>query len=224
MELHADRRPLCVDPSASSSAAMTESPTYQRDTATEGIWTIGSGSIAGFRSQVSMFGHATWIVGQSTGLVGSIQVAGGDVVAGSFRINVATLQIFGRSNAGLDRMIDTTRYPAASFLLNEPILLHATPLINVTYRAPATGSFTMHGITRPVTFTFAARYTGRTLEAAGSIDVAYSDWNLRAPFGIQNNGAIEFHLRMNRMPRGDSAPRDRGAGMTRTVGQSANAS
>ncbi len=166
------------------------------------MWAIGRGSIAGFRSQVSVFGHVTSIVGHSTALTGSICVVGGGVASGSFRIDLASLQIFGKSNPGLNRMMDTTRYPAATFALNQPIAVDTRPLVNVTYRAPATGSLTMHGITRPVAFTFVARYTGVALEAAGSIGVRFSDWNLRAPFGVQKDGAIEFTLRLSRASEG----------------------
>jgi polyisoprenoid-binding protein YceI len=182
----------------SSLAPMVDSDPSHRAAAPDGKWAIGGGSVAGFRSQVSLLGHVTSIVGHSTALTGSIHVVGGGVEAGSFRIDLASLQIFGKSNAGLNRMIDTTRYPAATFVLHKPIALATSPLMNVTYHAPATGSLTMHGITRPVTFTFIARYTGSALEAAGSIAVRFSDWNLRAPFGIQNTGAIEFTLRMSR--------------------------
>ncbi len=165
----------------------------------------------------------TWIVGHSTALTGSIHVAGGGVAAGSFRIDLASIQIFGKSNAGLNRMIDTTRYPAASFILNKPITLDVIPLMNVTYQAPAIGSLTMHGITRHVTFPFTARYTGVALEASGSIAVAYSDWNLKAPFGIQNDGAIEFTLRMSRVPGRCSAARSHGTGPSRRVAWSSGA-
>ena len=195
-----------VDHPASSLAAATVSEAPHGDVATDGTWTIGGRSMAGFRSQLSVLGHVTSIVGHSTALVGSIQVVSGGVAAGSFRIDLASLQIFGNSNAELNRMIDTTRYPAATFILTKPISLKANPRINVTYRAPATGSLTMHGITRPVTFMFNARYTGPALEAAGSIAVRFSDWNLKAPFGIQNVGAIEFTLRMSRAPGAIPSP------------------
>lgn len=202
MELRA-QRPLGahVDPRASSSAATSDSAVPQDDAATDGKWTIGGGSIAGFRCQVSVLGRMTSIVGHSTALTGSIDVAGGSVAAGSFRIDLATVQIFGKSNAGLNRMIDTTRYPAVTFILNRAISLNTSPLTNVTYRAPAIGSLTMHGKTRPVTFTFAARYTGTALEATGSIALAFSDWGLKAPFGIRDTGSIDFTLRMRRAPR-----------------------
>jgi polyisoprenoid-binding protein YceI len=195
------------DPTLTARVGLLAVPALASTTATDGVWKIGSGSIAGFRSQVSVLGHMTSIVGHSTALIGSIQLVRGDVVAGSFRIDLASLQIFGKSNAGLKRMIDTTRYPAASFILNGPIPLTVSPLKNVTYSAPATGSLAMHGATRPVTFVFTARYTGTCLEAAGSIAVAYSDWNLKAPFGIQNNGAIDFTLRMSRV-RGRTGRRE----------------
>lgn len=190
----------------SSLAATTGSEAPQGDVGTDGTWTIGSGSMAGFRSQLSVLGHLRSIVGHSTALIGSIQVVGGGVAAGSFRIDLASLRIFGNSNARLNRMIDTTRYPAATFMLTKPISLEANPTINVTYRAPATGSLTMHGVTRPVTFMFTARYTGPALEGAGSIAVRFSDWNLKAPFGIQNVGAIEFTLRMSRAPGAFPSP------------------
>ena len=219
MKLHAARMQLCAGGNlpASSLAEATGSEASQGDVATDGTWTIGGGSMAGFRSQLSVLGHMTSIVGHSTALIGSIHVVGGCVAAGSFRIDLASLRIFGNSNAGLNRMIDTTRYPAATFTLNKPIALRANPRINVTYRAPATGSLTMHGISRPVTFAFTARYTGPALEAAGSIAVRFSDWNLKAPFGIQTAGAIEFTLRMSRAPGRFPALRSLGTGTPAAV-------
>jgi polyisoprenoid-binding protein YceI len=219
MELHVARAQLgaLINHPASSLGATSGSEASQGDVATDGAWTIGSGSMAGFRSQLSVLGRMTSIAGHSTALIGSIHVVGGCVAAGSFRIDLASLQIFGNSNAGLNRMIDTTRYPAATFILKKPISLKANPRINVTYRAPATGSLTMHGITRPVTFTFTARYTGPALEAAGSIAVRFSDWNLKAPFGIQNVGAIEFTLRMSRAPGRFPALRSLGTGTPHSV-------
>jgi polyisoprenoid-binding protein YceI len=84
------------------------------------------------------------------------------------------------------------------FILTTPIVVSTQPLPNTTYRAAATGSLTMHGVTRSVTLTFTARYTGSSLEAAGSMPVSYAEWNLKTPFGIQDNGVVEFILEMSR--------------------------
>ena len=165
---------------------------------TDGVWAIAGGSFAGFRCQVSLLGRMTSLVGQSNALVGGIEVIDGAVEAGSFRINLSSLRILGKPNALLNRMIDTPRYPFATFVLDEPISIDPSPSMHVTYRAPARGSLTMRGQTRPVSFTFAARYTGTALEGTGSIAIRFSDWHLKAPFGVQNTGAIDFTLRMRR--------------------------
>ena len=164
----------------------------------DGIWTVHSGSIAGFRSQMSLLGQGGTIVGRSTALGGTIVMANGDVASASIRIDLTAIEIYGKPNAGFGKMVNTATYPAATFILAKPILLMAHPLVNTTYRARATGSLTMHGVTRSTTFTFTARYTGSSLEATGSVPVTFSAWNLKTPFGIQNNGVIEFVLEMSR--------------------------
>ena len=200
MQLDATRMPLWTDATVplAAIAANGDSATYQGVPAADGVWAIADGSFAGFRCQVSMLGRVTSLVGQSDALAGGIHVVNGAVEAGSIRINLASLRILGKANPVLNHMIDTPRYPIATFTLNKPISMPASPLRNVTYRAPASGSLTMHGRTQPVSFTFAARYTASMLEGAGSVAIRFSDWNLRAPFGVQNNGAIDFTLRMSR--------------------------
>lgn len=200
MQLDAARTQLwgLPTPPVESRSAASESDAHRADSTADGEWAIARGSLAGFRCEVSLLGRTTSLVGQSDALAGSIQVVDGAVQAGSFRINLASLRILGRPNAVLNHMIDTPRYPFATFKLDEPISMDACPSMHVTYRAPANGSLTLHGQTRPVRFAFAARWTGATLEGAGSIAIRFSDWNLRAPLGVKNNGAIDFTLRMRR--------------------------
>jgi polyisoprenoid-binding protein YceI len=164
----------------------------------DGIWTVRSGSIAGFRSQMSLLGQGGTIAGRSTALSGTIDVVRGDVSSASFTIGLTGIEIYGKANAGFSQMADTAKYPAATFILAKPVLMSADPLLNTTYRAMVSGSLTMHGITRPVTFTITARNTGSSLEAAGSIPVTFSAWNLKTPFGIEPEGVIEFVLQMDR--------------------------
>ena len=189
----------------------------ERDTSTDGVWTIGSGSTAGFRSELSVFGRVTPIVGYSSALTGAIKVVRGAVSSASFRIDLASIRIFGKPNAGFTHMVDAARYPVATFILDEPILLNADPLMNTAYRAPATGSLNMHGTTRPVTFLFVARRSGSSLDAGGSIHVSFSEWKLKTPLGIRDTGAIEFRLRMSRQSQGVKASRSRGDTAPRNV-------
>ena len=185
-------------------AAVTASDASDRDASSDGTWTVAAGSIAGFRCEVSVFGHVTPIIGHSAALTGAINVSRGAVSSGSFRIDLTSVQICGQANAVFTHMVETARYPAASLILDEPIFLDPSPVMNTTYRAPAAGLLTMHGTTCPVAFTFVARYAGTSLEATGSIAVRFSEWNIRTPVGIKNTGAIEFVLRMRRSACGVS--------------------
>ena len=56
----------------------------------------------------------------------------------------------------------------------------------------------MHGVSRSVTFSVEARYTGSTIEVSGSIPVLFSNWDIANPsFGpvtTQSSGTVEFLL------------------------------
>lgn len=164
----------------------------------DGVWTVRGGSVAGFRAQISLLGQGGTIAGRSTALSGTLVMTNGELSSASFTIDLTRVEISGKPNAGFNQMLDAATYPVATFALVGPIHLTAHPLQNTTYRATAIGSLTMHGVTRQVTVTFAARYTGSALQAAGSLSVAFSEWGLKAPFGIQDGGTIEFLLQMSR--------------------------
>ena len=62
----------------------------------------------------------------------------------------------------------------------------------------ATGDLTLRGVTKQVTFGLTGQYTGSTVQVAGSIPIAFADWNISNPsFGpaqTEDNGVIEFLL------------------------------
>src|ERR1700674_2892839 len=86
----------CAIPQAVPAAIASGVP--ERDTSTDGVWTRGSGSSAGFRSEVSVFGRVTPIVGYSSALTGAIKVVRGAVSSASFGIDLASIRIFGKPN------------------------------------------------------------------------------------------------------------------------------
>jgi polyisoprenoid-binding protein YceI len=189
---------VAAAPAPLSLPALTASQQPAIGASTDGIWTVRSGSVAGFRSQMSVLGQGGTIVGRSTAVSGTINMAGGAVTSASFTINLNGILIYSKPNVGFSKMADTATYPTATFVLAGQIVLSAHVLLNTTYRATAAGSLTMHGVTRVVTCTFTARYTGSSLEAAGSIPLTFSAWNLTTPFGIEDNGVVEFALLMSR--------------------------
>jgi hypothetical protein len=61
----------------------------------------------------------------------------------------------------------------------------------------------MHGESHSVAFAITARYSGSVLDAAGSIPVEFSEWNIQAPsygsvISLQNHAVVEFSVVMHR--------------------------
>jgi polyisoprenoid-binding protein YceI len=65
--------------------------------------------------------------------------------------------------------METSTFPEATFVLNDPIELHAIPGDGTKQSYDAAGELTLHGVTRRVTIRVQARRTGTTFEVAGSI-------------------------------------------------------
>lgn len=127
-------------------------------------------------------------------MTGNVVIARNEVTAASFRVDLTTVTANGKPQPQLPTVLDTASFPAATFTLTKPIAAGSGLAVNKTFKVQATGLLTMHGTTRPVTFQATARYSGSLLEAAGSIPVLYSDWNVQTPELLQNHGLLEFLL------------------------------
>lgn len=80
-----------------------------------------------------------------------------------------------------------------------PIELAPLPAQGATREYTAHGNLTLHGTTRPVTFTLTAERKGTQIEVVGSIRVAFANWNIQNPslggfVTTQNYGELEFLL------------------------------
>jgi polyisoprenoid-binding protein YceI len=162
----------------------------------DGSWTVGQGSVAGYRVQEEFLGLGNTIVGRSTGVTGTVVIINGEVSAASFRVDLAAVEAGGKTQPQLAGIMDTTMDPDATFTLTRPIAPSETPTANTSFVFEATGLLTMHGTTRLVTVAITARYTGSLLEATGSIPVRFSQWNIQSP--VQNTGYVEFLLILRR--------------------------
>jgi polyisoprenoid-binding protein YceI len=163
----------------------------------DGTWTVGKGSLAGYRvPETFLWQHGT-LVARTTAVTGKFVIAHGDVSSAALSVDLRTLTADGKIPSGLAGIVDTSSHPDAIFTLTRPIVMGAEPAVNKTFTASATGLLAIHGTTRLVTFAVAARHGGSQLEAAGSIPIIFSDWNLKAPFAIQKQGVAEFLLVMH---------------------------
>jgi polyisoprenoid-binding protein YceI len=115
----------------------------------DGIWTVGSGSQAGYRVEEVLLGQNVEAVGRTSAVTGELTVAGAEVTSGSFTVDLtqATSDEDRRDDAFQGRIMETATYPTATFELTEPITLQELPADGETVTATANGELTLHGTT-----------------------------------------------------------------------------
>jgi polyisoprenoid-binding protein YceI len=139
-------------------------------------------------------------VGRTNAITGSLSVAGSTVEKGDFTVDMTTVTSdeSRRDEQFNGRIMETSVYPTATFTLTAPIDLGSLPDANTDVTATATGDLTLHGVTKAVTFDIEGRYTGSTVEIAGSIPITFADWGISNPsFGpvtTEDLGVLEFSI------------------------------
>jgi polyisoprenoid-binding protein YceI len=166
-----------------------------------GTYTVGSGSIVGYRVNENLLGQNTTAVGRTTSVSGHMVINGTTATTATFSVPMATVHSDkSQRDAQFDgRIMDVATYPTGTFTLTSPINLAPLPAGSVVKSYTAHGNLTLHGTTRPVTFTLTAERKGAQIDTVGHIRVLFSDWNIQNPslggfVTTQNYGQLEFLL------------------------------
>ena len=149
--------------------------------------------MAGFRLQESALGISNDVVGRTTGVTGMIVISGDRVTMATFRIDLATVKIDGKPQAQFAKSLGTRDYPSAAFTLARPVAVSPAFISGATITVTAIGHLVMHGSSHPVTVTISGRRDGSSLQAAGSIPVAFSHWGIKGPTGHGLFGSLASH-------------------------------
>jgi polyisoprenoid-binding protein YceI len=193
-------------------ASRSDDPTTTEGAGLEGEWTVDasigsfedfSGTYAGYRMDEELAGvGATTAVGRTPDVTGGITISGNQVTAGTFEVDMTTLQSDRdlRDNAIRTRGLETDAFPTASFELTRPVEL---PDGIDTAGAPvpfsATGNLTLHGVTKEVTLDFDAETRDGTIAIVGSAPIVLADYQMQAPttaiaLSVADEGTLEFQL------------------------------
>ena len=199
---------LSLKPSGTGSApsaAAGSSSTAAAAAPLTGTWRVASGSVVGYRVKEVLFGQDNIAVGRTSTITGQLKINGTTVTAGSFTVRMATIKSdqSQRDAQFRGRIMDTSAYPTGTLMLTRPIALTPLPGAGVIKTYSAAGRLTLHGHTRPVTFTLSAERTSAGIEVSGSIPVLFADWSIPNPsFGnvitTQNHGVLEFLIKLDR--------------------------
>jgi polyisoprenoid-binding protein YceI len=193
--------PLSLKSSASASPSSSAAGQATSAVPVAGTWTIGSGSEVGYRVKEVLAGQSQTAVGRTKSVTGHLTINGTSVTAGTFTVQMSTIKSNeSQRDVQFDgRIMDVASYPTGTFALTKPISLSPLPAEGVIKTYSATGSLTLHGHTRSVTFPLTAERTTTGIKISGSIPVTFADWSIPNPsfsgfVTTQNHGLLEFLL------------------------------
>ncbi len=173
----------------------------------DGTWSVGPGSIVGYRVQEVLIGQHATAVGRTTKVSGSVSITGTSVTKGSFTVDMASVESDqSERNAQFDgRIMDVSAYPTSTLVLTEPIDMGTVPADGSVGQFAATGDLTMHGVTRSVSFKVSGERSGGTIYVLADIPIVFSEWNISNPsiggfVTTQSSGTLEVLLHLTRGP------------------------
>ena len=166
-----------------------------------GSYSDYSNSYAGFRvAEVLDNIGETEAVGRTPDVSGSLTLDGQSLTATAIEVQLTTITSDrDRRDPAIQRTLETSSFPTATFELTEPVDLPSAPVEGVTYDITANGSLTVHGVTKAVAITLEARLVNGVIVVVGSTPFTFSDYGMsppRAPvvLSVDDHGSIEFQL------------------------------
>jgi polyisoprenoid-binding protein YceI len=196
---------LSLSPSGSTSASASASAATAASGPMAGSWTVGSGSVVGYRVNEVLLGQNATAVGRSSSVTGHLTIAGSTATAASFSVPMDTIHSDKSQRDGQfdGRIMDVAQYPTGTFTLTSPVDLAPLPAAGEVKTYTAHGQLTLHGTTRAVTVTLTAERTGSQIKVSGNIPVLFSDYNIQNPsfagfVTTQDHGLLEFLLVFSR--------------------------
>ena len=190
--------PSAAKPGASATTAKGAAPVVY-DVA--GPWAVGKGTQARYRVDDTVLGQTEEVVGTTPDVSGTLTIVENTVTAVKIVVNMQTVACNCQHDGKYHDMLDTDVYPTSTFELTKPITLPPSPPEGQVINVPVTGNFTIHGVTREVSFTLAALRQAGRIAVNGQIPVKFEDYNIEnpsGPFAGLDDCKIEFLVAFDR--------------------------
>jgi polyisoprenoid-binding protein YceI len=196
-----------VEAAGTADSALTTSnsaASAEDDADLAGTWTLVSdgSSFVGYRVKEQLVNvGAVTAVGRTTSLEGTLTFDGQAITAVSVQADVSKLASdqTRRDMALQQQALQTSKYPAASFVLSQPIALDSVPAEGVTISKAASGALTLHGVTEQVSLELQGTYTSGRVVVVGSTEIVFADYGIAQPtsmsvLSIEDHGTMELQL------------------------------
>ena len=193
-------------PTASSAPGTSGAPAASFDGIVAGTWNVAAGSTAGYRvrEQLASLSAESDAVGRTDAVTGSItlETSGATTTLTAASLTVDTTSITSDKSQRDGRLrnegLQTDTYPTATFKLTKPVEVPAAAIAGTASPVTLTGELTLHGVTKTVDIPAQAQLVNGTIQVAGSVSFALSDYSMTAPnvggiiVSIADNGTLEF--------------------------------
>lgn len=166
--------------------------------ATDGTWTVGEGSFAGYRVEEVLQGNDVTVTGRTEQVTGTVMVADGSLTAADVEVDMASIATDEppRDSYFRDNALQTGTYPTATFTLTEPVALGEGAT-----SATLVGDLTIRDVTQQVSVDAQVAASGDSVQVVGSVPITFADYGVEAPdlgfVTVEDTGAVEFDLRLS---------------------------
>jgi polyisoprenoid-binding protein YceI len=143
-------------------------------------------------------------IGTTKDVSGTLTVLRNGTLVGppsAIRVDLRTLKtdVGQRDQAIRGQWLESNRYPFADFTLTKVEGVPATYNDGDSARLTLTGNLTLHGVTRPTTWTADVRLSGRRLTGTAQTDLKLPDYGIRPPdilgfVKVEDNSRLEIQL------------------------------
>ena len=167
---------------------------------TDGTWTIGAGSSAGYRVHEVLNGADVTVAGTTDQVTGSVVVAGGDLADADVTVDVASITTDSdrRDSYFRDNVMDVDANPTATFSVTE--VADLPELTGTPVTVPVAGELTLAGVTQAVQTEISVVRTDAGIDVSGSVPITFGDYGVDAPnlgfVRVDDQGAVEFLLHL----------------------------
>lgn len=167
-----------------------------------GQWRVvpATESVVGYRVEEILFGQSTEGVGRTKEVEALLTIEDNTVTTGSFTVQMGTLMsdAANRDRQFNNRIMETAKYPTATFVLDKPIALPDNAITGEAISVTASGTLTLRGVSKTVTFPLQAQVDGAQFQVVGTITIVFDEWSIPEPsvpgISVEPEGLLEFSL------------------------------
>ena len=171
-----------------------------------GNWELIPDSQVGYRIKERIALKTFETVGRSSEVTGSLKILDSQITQTTFEVDMKTFQSDsgGRDAQFNGRIMDTEKYPTATFVLTKPITVLDKPRNGLTINNIATGNLTLRGTTKEVTFSLSGTLENSVITVIGQIPIQFSEWAIPNPsvplvfIYTEPNCILEFSLKFEK--------------------------